>query len=327
MDSDKNKNVCPTISADVSEAEKQMDLKEKLAVIDKEIRQLYSFCVQEGFSPAQIEKCAHPLLAVDKVQKRKKWFKGLALLAVFAAFIACVYLYPPAYNKVCIYSKLASMKSLTPAAYHKNIKTTSSYEWEITYGTELRLLPYWDWRYIYEEDCFMNNPYHVEDTLTQEECVSKCQDLKEVKSFTNTNHKEMSQYLFNQTPVLIKDATENWRARKEFSIEFLAELFQQNQVLRDAQVCQFHSTLSEYEHPEQFLADAMEGKIQGNYQTYWENCDKEAAKELRKFYRRPYFLPPMVEAAEGNWMIISSGGSKSLKVIIVCTYLSASPSV
>ena len=37
-----------------------------------------------------------------------------------------------------------------------------------------------------------------------------------------------------------------------------------------------------------------------------ENCDKDAAKVLRKYYKRPYFLPPMAEAVEGNWFIVSS---------------------
>lgn len=46
-----------------------------------------------------------------------------------------------------------------------------------------------------------------------------------------------------------------------------------------------------------------------------ENCDKNGAKVFRKFYQRPYFLPPMVESDEANFLIVSSGGSKTLKVI------------
>ena len=86
------------------------------------------------------------------------------------------------------------------------------------------MLPYWDWRYIYDEECAVSNPYRVEDTMTKEECVEKCKDLTKVKSLTNTNHKVMSDFLSNQTPVVIKDATQDWRARKEFSIEFLSEV-------------------------------------------------------------------------------------------------------
>ena len=37
---------------------------------------------------------------------------------------------------------------------------------------------------------------------------------------------------------------------------------------------------------------------------------------FRQYYRRPYFLPPMAEAVEGNWFIVSSGESKTLSVSI-----------
>ena len=36
-----------------------------------------------------------------------------------------------------------------------------------------------------------------------------------------------------------------------------------------------------------------------------ENCEPAIAKSIRKFYRRPYFLPPMAEAAAENWIFVS----------------------
>lgn len=45
-----------------------------------------------------------------------------------------------------------------------------------------------------------------------------------------------------------------------------------------------------------------------------ENCEKEAAKVFRQYYRRPYFLPPMTEATEGNWFIVSKAENKTLSV-------------
>ena len=44
------------------------------------------------------------------------------------------------------------------------------------------------------------------------------------------------------------------------------------------------------------------------------NCEKESAKVFRQYYRRPYFLPPMAEAVEGNWFLVSSGENQSLNV-------------
>ena len=37
-----------------------------------------------------------------------------------------------------------------------------------------------------------------------------------------------------------------------------------------------------------------------------ENCNKKAAKALRQLYRRPYFIPHMVDLSDSNWVLISS---------------------
>ncbi|XP_031554788.1 uncharacterized protein LOC116291718 [Actinia tenebrosa] len=286
MTAEETKDAIPEFSSEPSEAEKQMSFKEKLALIDNEVRELYDFCVKAGYSPAQIEKCAEPILVVDKTESKKKWLKRLAFILLIVAFIATLFLYEPAYDKASIYCKLVALK----------------------------ILPYWDWRYLYEEDCLIINPYRVEEGISEEDCETKCSELNRIEVLTNTNHKIIADLLFKDIPVVIKDATDDWSARKKFSVEFLAQLFQEREVLSESGVCQFQSTVEGYSHPVSFLEDVVEGKIEGSYQAYWENCEKKAAREFRQFYRRPYFLPPMVEADEGNWMIVSSGGSKSLRV-------------
>ena len=37
-----------------------------------------------------------------------------------------------------------------------------------------------------------------------------------------------------------------------------------------------------------------------------ETCYRPAVKLLRQFYKRPYFIPPMVEMAESVWLFLSS---------------------
>lgn len=110
MTSKETENAIPEFSSEPTEAEKQMSLKEKLALIDNEVRELYDFCVKAGYSPAQIEKCAEPILAVNKIERKKKWFKRLAFILVIAAFVATVFYYEPAYDKASIYCKLAALK-------------------------------------------------------------------------------------------------------------------------------------------------------------------------------------------------------------------------
>ena len=71
-------------------------------------------------------------------------------------------------------------------------------------------MPYWDWTTEFQKDCFIENPYYVdEDVLTEEDC-DLCKEisgarLKNVSQDTMTNR-----YLFNSIPVVVTDATKDW---------------------------------------------------------------------------------------------------------------------
>ena len=71
-------------------------------------------------------------------------------------------------------------------------------------------MPYWDWTTEFQKDCFIENPYYVdEDVLTEDDCdlckkISGAR-LKNVSQDTMTNR-----YLFNAIPVVVTDATNDW---------------------------------------------------------------------------------------------------------------------
>lgn len=41
---------------------------------------------------------------------------------------------------------------------------------------------------------------------------------------------------------------------------------------------------------------------------YRSNCDSEAANELRKHYKRPYFLPEVSESSKTDWIFMGCPG-------------------
>ena len=63
----------PTVSSDVTEEEQNLSLKEKINLVDSEIRKLYEFCVKAGYTQPQIEQCAQPLLAVQSKEKHNSF--------------------------------------------------------------------------------------------------------------------------------------------------------------------------------------------------------------------------------------------------------------
>ena len=85
-------------------------------------------------------------------------------------------------------------------------------------------LPYWDWTGIYHKECLIDNPYKVQDGLTEEDC-SACQHLKGVKRIANASQSEIAEsFLFNQIPVIVTDAVEGWDALEKFDLNYLAEV-------------------------------------------------------------------------------------------------------
>lgn len=100
----------PALSSNATEEEKNLSLKEKVNLIDNEIRQLYEFCTKAGFTQPQIEQCAQPFLALQNREKHIKWFRRLFSFALLVALIAFVFAYDPTYRQICIYGKFITMK-------------------------------------------------------------------------------------------------------------------------------------------------------------------------------------------------------------------------
>ena len=81
-----------------------------------------------------------------------------------------------------------------------------------------KVLPYWDWTYIYEQDCLIENPYYVDLTMTKEDC-KVCKKLKKVEVFGNISQEEIAQdFLFQDIPVVVDDAIDSWAAKEKFNV-------------------------------------------------------------------------------------------------------------
>ena len=77
---------------------------------------------------------------------------------------------------------------------------------------------------MFENDCLIDNPYYAEDELTEEDC-KVCQELSGSR-LTNVSQDVMAtDYLFNEIPVIITDATRNWPLDlKNFDINTLKDV-------------------------------------------------------------------------------------------------------
>ncbi|CAF2188492.1 unnamed protein product [Rotaria magnacalcarata] len=174
------------------------------------------------------------------------------------------------------------------------------------------ILPFWDWTNIYTRTCFIANPFY-NNSLDLSEC-NKCVNTTEVVTQSNISFFNFTKTIYlNHLPVIIDDATENWPAIKELTIKNLFQLFIDDPVLSENDLCYFESNRRNYNQPggaDQLFNDYINGDLRA-FIVHWNNCKRETLKIVRSYYSKPYFLPPSLgQTLMGNWFLISSGFHK-----------------
>ncbi|XP_070571731.1 uncharacterized protein [Ptychodera flava] len=273
----------PDITEATSE-QKKLPSKDKLKIIDEELRQLRSFCLQAGYSDAEIESCASPVLNFLKESNRKKWkSRALKLLLVFS-LLGFLYYCDPVFNFVWAYARYA----------------------------QLQTLKYWDWTYMFEEDCLIENPFYTQVNLHESDCEG-CEGVLEIEKLDEVTHTEITEdFLYNHVPVIVTDAMASWAALKKFDIDYIAELYLENPVLNRSNICAFHHTVPNQSYLKPILRQIKNGSLT-EWHMKWQNCNDKPVKIFRSYYSRPYFIPPMVEMMSSNFVFTDSGVKKSEK--------------
>ncbi|XP_041057820.1 uncharacterized protein LOC121285453 [Carcharodon carcharias] len=174
----------------------------------------------------------------------------------------------------------------------------------------IQLLPYWDWTLYSNSDCLIRNPYYFErglESLQLTDCINVCQRYPKVESLHKVDPKVVLQnYLRQNLPLIITDGAEEWVAQREFTVPFLTQLYSGHPALQNTEVCSYWDSHHSVENsPGSFLEKVHRQRLI-QWAIQWKNCNKAAAKVIRSFYQRPYFLPPVVELAESNWLLMAS---------------------
>jgi hypothetical protein len=201
-------------------------------------------------------------------------------MAVSVGLVAFVICYDPAYRWLCASSRMVAIQTL----------------------------PYWDWTKYYNEECLVRNPYYQGSTeqLFEEDC-QVCEHMERVERISNMSQYVMADsYIKRDIPVIIMDATDQWPARQLFTLKFLHELYETEDLLKSSPPCLFTSSVHQRSlNVRSLLAMAHNGQL-SQWFAHWENCEHKSVRLMRRFYRRPSFLPPMVEAINRNWIFVSS---------------------
>ncbi|XP_059510986.1 uncharacterized protein LOC125464260 isoform X2 [Stegostoma tigrinum] len=137
--------------------------------------------------------------------------------------------------------------------------------------------------------------------------IQVCQRYPKVEFLHKVDPKVVLQnYLRQNLPVIITDGAEEWVAQREFTLPFLTQLYSGHPVLQSTEVCSYWDSLHSVENNPMAFFEKVRQQRLNQWAVQWKNCNKAAAKVIRAFYQRPYFLPPVVELAESNWLLMAS---------------------
>ncbi|XP_071479238.1 uncharacterized protein [Diadema antillarum] len=250
-----------------------MTRKEKIKEIDKELEKTLELCLSAGLDRNEIKACAEPLLTIQAKWKRQEQFKFWLLVSIVVSVCAVMYQCQATSEFISAIAKLGMVKLV---------------------------LPYWDWTGLHQQECIFYNPYEAGNEITAEDC-EPLKGLEVISRIHSVDQDVMAEdFLYSAVPVIITDATQDWKAIKDqdFNFQFLKDLYLKDPILSNSSVCSFF-------RPESSLQSLLENASSlGNFQTYWGNCKLSSAKVFRRFYTRPYFLPGMVEAGSRNYVLI-----------------------
>ncbi|CAF0828384.1 unnamed protein product [Rotaria sordida] len=169
----------------------------------------------------------------------------------------------------------------------------------------IKILPYWDWTNIYTRYT----------RIRGQKCANTTQIIKQ----SNITFFNFTKNIYlNNLPVIVDDATETWPAMKELTVKKLFQLFMEDPILAENDICYFESNIRNYNRPggvDQLFNDYIDGNRR-SFMVQWNNCKRETLKVIRSYYNKPYFLPPSVaQTLMGNWFLVSAGFHKGFNYL------------
>lgn len=119
-------------------------------------------------------------------------------------------------------------------------------------------------------------------------------------------------YAYSGRPVKVSDGAINWTAVDVFDYWYFKEIYDDFEANNEEFNCQFFPYTSGFsEIFDAFRMSSTRVNQQGNEKPWyfgWSNCNNEIAREFRKHYQKPYFLPETSENNAVDWIFIGVPG-------------------
>ncbi|KAK9880504.1 hypothetical protein WA026_011743 [Henosepilachna vigintioctopunctata] len=160
--------------------------------------------------------------------------------------------------------------------------------------------------------CLLSAPPSFTNLFRQPEDCNICQSITKIDKVYNISYQDFDRiYAKNSKPVLIKNATQGWKAMEVFDFDFIKDLYSSVDNFQDP-TCQFFRYKTEFNSLTEALnmSPARAKLTAGEEPWYigWSNCNKEGENILQDYFQKPYFLPSLSENIAFSWIFMGGPG-------------------
>lgn len=157
----------------------------------------------------------------------------------------------------------------------------------------------------------MESPLDNTKIFREPEHCKICVDVKVVDKVKNISKNEFElKYSSKLRPVVVIDGTRDWSPTSTFSFDFFKNLYQNN--YSDSYECQFFPYKTEFKSLKEALnMSVARSRLEPGTESWyigWSNCNDNAGKILRNYYKKPYFFPETSENIALSWIFMGAPG-------------------
>ncbi|XP_026764666.1 uncharacterized protein LOC113523001 [Galleria mellonella] len=161
------------------------------------------------------------------------------------------------------------------------------------------------------KNCAVELPSNSKSLFRPPEDCSMCIGVDEVVRLSNVSAQEFEEsYAYGATPVIVTDATANWKAIENFTFQFFANFYRTGKMGTQINDCFYFAYKSGLQSLQDvFNMDESRANLTGEpWYVGWSTCYDEETRKLRTFYSRPYFLPTTAESDMVDWIFMGGPG-------------------
>lgn len=160
-----------------------------------------------------------------------------------------------------------------------------------------------------DNSCLLRIPQFVKEFLRPPVYCEFCSNLTLVVRRRNLTIDDFEKHFaYNALPLIVEDGMQGWGDSRQLNFNTLRKLHDDSGKA-SSEHCQFFPYQSGFHSLTDVFRRSDEELVSRDaWYIGWQACDQGIVEKLRKFYRKPYFLPKHSEGGRSDWIFIGSPG-------------------